>query len=160
MFKVLLPNGYTEANIGCMQRWIKPDVDILMQRHVTVMGMAKLFWLIWILQNAYIYIFIYNYVYITYYFLHSNTFVFYLPIYSTELHCASKYYTCGIYFHLSRNDNWPILLSTIWLFHIYAQDMPPRRSFPNSTFLSWNKISKCKMGSCKDNWRNCFSFFL
>ena len=57
MFKVLLPNGYTEANIGCMQRWIKPDVDILMQRHVTVMGMAKIFWLIWILQNAYIYIF-------------------------------------------------------------------------------------------------------
>ena len=46
MFKVLLPNGYTEANIGRMQRWIKPDVDILMQRHVTVMGMAKLFWLI------------------------------------------------------------------------------------------------------------------
>ena len=43
MFKVLLPNGYTEVDIGRMQRWIKPDVDILMQRHVTVMGIAKNF---------------------------------------------------------------------------------------------------------------------
>ena len=56
MFKVLLPNGYTEVDIGRMQRWIKPDVDILMQRHITVMGMAKLFWSTWILQCAHIYI--------------------------------------------------------------------------------------------------------
>ena len=40
MLKVLLPNGYTEIDIGRMQRWIKPDVEILMQRLVTVMGMA------------------------------------------------------------------------------------------------------------------------
>lgn len=49
MFKVLLPNGYTEVDIGRMQRWVKPDVDILMQRHVAVMGIAKLFWSTWIL---------------------------------------------------------------------------------------------------------------
>ena len=43
MFELVLPNGYTEVDIGLMQRWIKPDVDILMQRHVTVMGITKLF---------------------------------------------------------------------------------------------------------------------
>ena len=64
MFKVLLPNGYTEVDIGRMQRWVKPDVDILMQRHVAVMGIAKLFWSTWILQGAHIYIYIYIYIYL------------------------------------------------------------------------------------------------
>ena len=55
MLKVLPSNGYTEVDIGRMQRWIKPDVDILMQRHITVMGIAKLFWSTCILQGAHIY---------------------------------------------------------------------------------------------------------
>ena len=38
--KSFIPNGYTEVDIGRMKRWIKPDVDIPMQRHLTVMGMA------------------------------------------------------------------------------------------------------------------------
>ena len=65
MFNFLLPNGYTEVDIGRMQRWIKPDVDILMQRHIIVMGIAKLFWSTWILQGAHIHIYSHTIIFIS-----------------------------------------------------------------------------------------------